>query len=259
MNLDKDPLFRDPRFAQLYDSLCGWDRRDDFDFCMRLAAAASSVLDLGCGTGTLAAALAPDRRVTGVDPAAAMLAVARERRGGERVRWIEADARDVRLDEEFDLVLLTGHAFQVFLNEADRLAVLRTIAAHLAPEGRFLFDSRNPAVRAWLDWVPDRSREHFDHDTLGRIEKWNDARHDPATGVVTYMTYYRFDHSGDTLIAESRIAFPSKSELETELQEARLSVDHWYGDWFGADWTDGSREIIPLGRLAQTSSTGSVA
>ena len=110
------------------------------------------------------------------------------RPGGERVRWVEADARDIRLDEQFDFVLLTGHAFQVFLTEDDKIAALKTIAAHLAPGGRFIFDSRNPEFRAWLDWVPDRSREHIDHATLGPVETWNDASYDAATGVVTYKT-----------------------------------------------------------------------
>ncbi len=250
MTEDDDPLFRDPRFVQFYDFLCGWDRRDDFEFCARLAEDAGSVLDLGCGTGTLPAAIAQDKRVTGVDPAGAMLAVARERSGGERVRWLEADARDVRLDEEFDLVLLTGHAFQVFLTPADRVAALKTIAAHLAPGARFIFDSRNPEFRAWLNWVPDRSRERIDHPSVGPVETWNEASYEPTTGIVTYKTYLKFVRSGETITAVSRISFPPKSTLEAELQEAGLAVDHWYGDWLGADWTETSREIIPFGRPA---------
>ena len=55
------------------------------------------VLDLGCGTGLLATAIAArGPAVTGVDPAAAMLAIARDREGGGRVTWVHADGRSVR-------------------------------------------------------------------------------------------------------------------------------------------------------------------
>jgi ubiquinone/menaquinone biosynthesis C-methylase UbiE len=86
-------------------------------FAVDLAKGRRAILDLGCGTGVLAAALArkPDCLVVGVDPAAAMLALAKQRCGGASVSWVLDDARTARLNRHFDLVLLTGHAFQVFL------------------------------------------------------------------------------------------------------------------------------------------------
>ena len=86
---------------------------------------------LGCGTGRLTVTLVDgNTEVVGVDPAAAMLDVARAKSGGGAVEWIQGDARALRLNRRFDLVLLTGHAFQVFLTSANQVAVLRTIAAH---------------------------------------------------------------------------------------------------------------------------------
>jgi ubiquinone/menaquinone biosynthesis C-methylase UbiE len=148
---DDDKLYRDPQIADFYDLENVWGIDDDY--CQTLAVSASSVLDLGCGTGRLATALASEKRaVVGVDPAKAMLDIARAKKSGDKVTWIEGDARELRLDREFDLVLLTGHAFQAFLNETDQRAVLKTIAKHLAPNGRFIFDSRNPVAEEWLEW-----------------------------------------------------------------------------------------------------------
>ncbi len=110
-----DRLYHDAALAHFYDLDNAWG--DDLALCAKLAETASSVLDLGCGTGRFAVTLT-GKEVVAVDPASAMLDVARGRPGGEMVTWIEEDARTVRLGRRFDLVVMTGHAFQCFLSDA---------------------------------------------------------------------------------------------------------------------------------------------
>jgi ubiquinone/menaquinone biosynthesis C-methylase UbiE len=248
-SLANDPLYDDDALVQFYDLENGWGA--DFEFCARLAAEAKSVLDLGCGTGELAAALSEKCEVVGVDPAAAMLDVARRRPGGGGVQWIAADARDLRLGRRFDLVLLTGHAFQVFLTPEDQAAALAAIARHLSPRGRFVFDSRNPAAEAWRNWTPEHSQRQLTHPKWGAVEAWNDATHDAATGIVTYETHYDVVATGRHLAATSKIRFTPKEELEPLIAGAGLHVTRWLGDWQGSSYTPTSREIIPIGGLVQ--------
>ncbi len=245
--MEDDRLYRDPALAQFYDLDNGW--APDLDYCRHLAEDAESVLDLGCGTGLFAARMAEGRRVVGVDPAAAMLEIARSRPGGRAVEWLEADARSLRLEERFDLIVMTGHAFQVFLEERNQRAVLATIAYHLAHHGRFIFDSRNPAAEEWHDWTPERSRRQLEHPTLGPVEAWNEAEFDPGSGIVTYWTHYRVTASGDLLSAESHIRFTPQKTLAALLDDAGLAVDTWLGDWQGNPYTPTSPDIIPIGRL----------
>lgn len=244
----QERLFHDPELVQFYDAENGWG--DDTRYCHRLAQKARSVLDLGCGTGLLATAMGEGRDVWGVDPAAAMLDVARGRNGGSSVTWVEADARTIRLDRRFDLVLMTGHAFQCFLADDDMRAVCATIAAHLAPGGTFIFDSRNPTREEWREWGPDASRRHFDLPPHGRIEAWNDVRHDPRTGIVTYDTFYRND-AGRLWTATAQIRFAPQKLIAACLDHAGLTVDRWMGDWQGGVWKGTSDEIIPVGRGAE--------
>jgi SAM-dependent methyltransferase len=241
-----DNLYQDPELAQFYDLANGWGA--DFDYCLQLAQDARSVLDLGCGTGQLAARLADRRDVAGVDPAAAMLDIARCRPGGDRITWVEADARRVRLGRRFDLALLTGHAFQVFLTDDDQRAVLSTIAEHLAPGGRFIFDTRNPATQEWRDWTPTHSRRRFEHPSLGTIEAWCDYTHDTATGIVTYETHYQTVASERHFSAASKIRFTTQESLAAMLDQVGLKVDEWLGDWTGGAYEPTSVDIIPVGR-----------
>jgi SAM-dependent methyltransferase len=234
-------LFHDPDLARFYDPDNPWDC--DKDYCFKLAERARSVLDLGCGTGELAAALVPEREVVGVEPAAAMLAHARKR--PDAAMWVEADARTVRLGRRFELIVMTGHAFQCLLTDDDQRALCQTIAVHLAPGGTFVFDSRNPAREEWRGWVPDKTRRRFVHPELGEIEAWHDVRFDHGTEIATYDTIYRA--SGSEWLATSRIRFASKDEIAARIAEAGLSVERWMGDWYGGPWREDSIEIIPVG------------
>lgn len=242
-----DPLYHDPALARFYDLDNGWG--PDLEFCARLAAEAVSVLDLGCGTGALGARLTADRAFTGVDPARPMLAIARAR--APRAEWIEADARSVRLGRRFDLVVMTGHAFQTMLTDADQRALLATVAAHLAPGGRFVFDARNPAREEWREWTPAASRRTLLDPEHGQVTAWEDVSHDAATGVVRYQTHYRIGRAGRTLSAASLIRFSDRAHVARLLDGAGLMAVEWLGDWTGRPFTPDAQEIIPVCRLSE--------
>ena len=77
-----DAIFEEPRLAEIYDPLD--PDRSDLDAYAALAGefSAVSVLDVGCGTGTLACLLAArGLEVIAADPAAASLDVARRKPG----------------------------------------------------------------------------------------------------------------------------------------------------------------------------------
>src|SRR5690606_42034133 len=120
----------------------------------------------------------------------AVLELAQATPGAEELHWVEADARPLRLGERFDQIVMTGHAFQTLLSPGDRAAGLATIALHLAPGGRFVFDSRNPAVREWEDWRPGPSLRRIDDPVLGPVAAWDEAAWHQASGVAPSETHY---------------------------------------------------------------------
>ena len=169
-------VFEEEFFASLYDCFNPWSVSDDF-YVDRAVEVGGPVLDLGCGTGMLACGIAAKGlSVTAVDPAEAMLTVARSRAGGARVTWIKSDGQNLSLGQRFRFIYMTGHAFQQLLTDDDALALLRAVAAHLNAEGRFVFETRNPAAQAWLRWTPEHSRRTIESPVHGRMSLFYDAR-----------------------------------------------------------------------------------
>ncbi len=95
------------------------------------------VLDLGCGTGNPIARYLGDRRarVTGVDGAAAMLALFRVTIPGAEA--VEADMRGLDLGRRFDAVLAWNSFFH--LSPEDQRAMFPVFAAHAVPGGSLMF------------------------------------------------------------------------------------------------------------------------
>ena len=129
-----------------YDSVVAFTTRERAfkQALIRLAAvkAAERVLDVGCGTGTLAVAIkqaAPEAIVTGLDADEAMLARARRkaRLGGAAVEFIRGDSRALPwADNSFDKVV--SSLFFHHLEREDKGLTLREILRVLRPGGELL-------------------------------------------------------------------------------------------------------------------------
>lgn len=133
------------------------------------AAAAASVLEIGCGTGRHALELA-DRgySVHGIDLSEGMLERAAELRAGagaraESISFEYGDAREYRSGRTFDAVISLFHVMSYQTTNGDLLASFRTAAAHLEPGGIFVFDCwYGPAV---LTERPEKRERSLEDDT----------------------------------------------------------------------------------------------
>lgn len=244
---DPDRLFSDARLAALYDGFCA--ERPDFAFYLPLVMSARSVLDIGCGTGgllKLARANGHDGLLCGIDPAAGMIAVARQR---DDIDWLLGTLDDLDGARRFDLIVMTGHALLVFVEDDAIRAMLRAVRGALNDGGRFAFETRNPNARAWEGWTPQSASVATFPDGLA-VRMVRELTRRVTGDTVSFRHVFTSPQWREPEVSHSTLRFLSRDRLSDFLAGVGLAVETQYGDWDGSPVSDTSPEIITLARIA---------
>ncbi|MEV5434948.1 class I SAM-dependent methyltransferase [Streptomyces sp. NPDC052682] len=219
-----DEEFHHPRLAALYDHL--HPDRTDLAPYLRLAAksGARRVLDIGCGTGVFALLLAGRGvEVVGVDPAGACLDVARATPGADRVRWIHGDATALP-PLRVDLATMTANVAQAIVTPEAWQATLQGACQALRPGGRLVFETRDPARRAWEDWHREATYRVTEVPGVGTVRSWVDVRGVDGQ-LVTFRWTYVFTADGQVLTSDSTLRFRGREEVEADLTAQGYTVE----------------------------------
>jgi hypothetical protein len=193
-----------------------------------------TLLELGSGGGNLAAQLKSTFQLTLVDCAPAMLAVSRAL--NPECEHLEGDMRSVRIDREFDIVLI--HDAIVYMTSFDELSqAIETAYQHCRTGGMALF-------------IPDVVRETFKpstdmggHDSADRALRYLEWVWDPDPADSTYLADYAYllrQSDGTVRVEHDRHLcglFARAEWLEVMYKvgfEARSILDSWGRDAFVA-------------------------
>lgn len=216
-----DPLFADPRLAGIYDELEA-DRSDLDHYDAILAElGATSVLDVGCGTGVLARRLAArGLTVVAVDPAAASIDVARSKPGADLVTWLHADA--TRLPAmSVDAAVMTGNVAQVFITDEECQSTLVGIRHAVRDGGHLVFETRYPAYRAWEEWM--ETPTEVTPTSAGPVE-YSIEILSAEMPLLSFRQRYRFLTDGTELTSDSTLCFRDRAEIERTLVAAGFAT-----------------------------------
>ena len=237
-----DLVFEDEYLASLVDLVVDHAGQD---FYLHLLMSEHSVLDVGCGTGALlhrARTQGHTGRLVGIDPASGVLARARSHEG---IEWRQATLATAGFRNAFDLIVMTGHAFQVLLTDVDVTAFLAAARAALEPDGRLAFDAANPLVRPWSDWVPERSVEIRD-GAGAAVRAWREV--ESVAGEQVDVTD-RFAVGTEVRVSQSTIRFIHAERLDALLAAAGWVIHERYGSWDRRPFIPTSPEIITIAAI----------
>jgi SAM-dependent methyltransferase len=202
------------------------------DLIRRHSPHATSVMEIGCGTGAHAAVMSElGFDIVGVDMSEGMLESAEARRASlnpdvaSRIAFEQGDARIVRLGRQFDAVISLFHVMSYQTSNRDLAAAFATAREHMKPNGIFLFDCwYGPAVlRQW----PSLTEKHLEDDVIEvnrRAEPVIHANENIVDVNYTVLVTDKVTGSVDTLRETHRMRYLFTPEIEVALETAGMRL-----------------------------------
>lgn len=256
----------DPDFYDLVtdDSMFG-----DLDwYRQQVRAAGGPVLELGAGTGRITLPLARDgHTIHALDIDAHVLA-ALERKAAalapdvrRRVTVVRDDMRSFALAARFAIVIVPFRAFLHNLTDADRLACLAAVRAHLGPRGRLALNVFHPALTIMARHAGPlegvwRSRGTWTLPDGGFLVRSEANRYDTvAQRVHSLHRYERFDAGGDltrTFVHRLELAYLYPPDLRRLLEQSGFVDITIAGGPDGRPFANDTDELFVTAAVAET-------
>lgn len=227
--------------AHLYD-LEHRDLDQDLDLYRNFAARCNgTVLELGCGTGRVALALArAGYKVVGVDESSSMLQVAQAQRIEadltQHIRLEHLDVRDLEWSARFALAIWPLNGFLHLLTRSDQVLALQKVQRALLPGGFLIIDLPNPHVvftPSSDDQLVIRRNVRTAQGDL--VTSMMSTRTDLASQVQHMTLFYDTVGCQDAVVhrtaTEMELRFVYRYEMVSLLERARFQVDAVHGTY----------------------------
>lgn len=218
-----DNIFEDSRLVSIYDYFDG--ERNDLEHYLAIAKELSvrSILDIGCGTGSLACLLSSQGfDVIGIDPAWASLEYARKKNFADKVRWFLGDMSCLP-PMTVDMAVMTGNVAQVFLTDREFSENLLLIHQTLSDNGFLVFEARNPAQKAWQDWNKEKTFQSLNIPGTGEVRGWCQVTNQ-TSALISFQWTYFFAKENLTITSDSTLRFREQEEIEHILKISGFNV-----------------------------------
>jgi hypothetical protein len=139
-----------------------------------------------------------------------------ERRLAHLYDPLNPDRRDLDAYAAMVVATMTANVAQEILTDEEWASTLQAAHAALRPGGRLIFETRNPAAKAWLEWNPEQSYERAVIPGVGGVQQWFEVT-DVSDRLVTFRGTYIFESDGVRLSPTSTLRFRTQEEVTGSL------------------------------------------
>src|SRR5207249_6430803 len=101
----------------------------------------------------------------------AMLAVERAKAYADQIKWIQGSFEQMD-GLQADMVLMTSHVAQFFVDEREWRTMLQTVHKALNSGGHLVFDIRRLTNPPFGGWPTEDGRRRFENTAVGPVEWW---------------------------------------------------------------------------------------
>lgn len=131
------------------------------------------------------------------------------------MRWICGDATGIP-SLQVDLATTTANVAQAIADPQTWQKTLRGAYEALRPGGHLVFETRDPARRAWEEWTREKFYRVTAIPGVGSVESWVQMK-EVSRPLVTFRWTYRFAADGQVLTSDSTLRFRERDEVERVL------------------------------------------
>ncbi|MDV6250520.1 class I SAM-dependent methyltransferase [Vibrio sp. EA2] len=211
---------------------------------------ALSLLDVCCGTGLVTIPLSRKlSHVVGIDFSGSMIDFAKYKSSNiSDIAFYEMDAADFNLETVFDLIVMTGNAFQAFISDADFSSMLNNINSHMHAESLFVFDSRLPCSEHFETTSSHEHWSSYKSPTGENVDVYGlDSRHPQLNNTMLHHVRREYEN-GEQYHSYIELKYRSIDEIVKGLERNGLQLVEYYADWKKTPLTETSTSFVGVVR-----------
>lgn len=214
------------------------------------------ILELGCGTGRVAIALAKaGHRITALDLSKEMLDVFRTKIDSQvnlknKITLVHGSMADFNFNHKFSMIIAPFRAFQALVKDDDIEISLRCIHSHLTANGIFIINMFNPYTIMDENWCyPETVQwERFDDKTGNHVIKkhWGDKIDTVNQIIYPHYAYEVTENNGvkSRYIEDLSLKYYYENQIAERLEKAGFTIKEKFGWYDKSSIENARRELI---------------
>ncbi len=237
-------------FARFYDLIYSHIRKgvDTAYFLDKIVAVEGPVLEIGVGTGRFfIEALLAGADIYGVDISPAMIDVLKKKLPpGQHSRVSVADAKEMKLDRKFALIVAPFRMMSHIIDTKDQLCFLNNVHAHLLDGGIFIFDLFVPDPRLLADGINGQVDFDGEHMPGKRLQRVVSSYPDIVNQLLDVTMKFIWEEEDKQMEKtwNFKMRFYFRYELEYLVNKSLLDLVTIFGDYKEHPLTPQSRDFI---------------